>query len=144
MQVVLVIAILLVLSTIGVGIYAVKCEMKGIKVKRILGINLSTFFLLLVASAMILFSGSTSNAQEATDAAASAASNAEGLRFIGAALSTGLAAIGAGIAVAASGAAAIGAISENDRLLGKTVIFVGLAEGIAIYGLIISIMILGA
>ena len=62
---------------------------------------------------------------------------------LAAALSTGMAAIGAGIAVAVSGSAAIGAISEDSKLLGKTVIFVGLAEGIAIYGLIISIMILG-
>ena len=60
-----------------------------------------------------------------------------------AALSTGLAAIGAGIAVAISSSAALGAISEDSSLLGKTLIFVGLSEGIAIYGLIISILILG-
>lgn len=58
------------------------------------------------------------------------------------ALSTGLACIGAGIAVAVVASSAIGAISENPNLLGKTIIFAGLAEGIAIYGLIISIMIL--
>ena len=62
--------------------------------------------------------------------------------LIAAALSTGLAAIGAGIAVAIVGSAALGAISENPKILGRTIIFVGLAEGIAIYGLIISIMIL--
>ena len=66
--------------------------------------------------------------------------NGNGL--IAAALSTGLAALGAGIAVAVVGSAALGAISENPKLLGRTIIFVGLAEGIAIYGLIISIMIL--
>ena len=61
---------------------------------------------------------------------------------LGAALSTGLAAIGAGIAVGIAGAAAIGAITEKPETLGRTLIFVGLAEGIAIYGLIISFMIL--
>lgn len=61
---------------------------------------------------------------------------------IGAALATGLAAIGAGIAVGIAGAAAIGAITEKPETLGRTLIFVGLAEGIAIYGLIISFMIL--
>ena len=61
---------------------------------------------------------------------------------IGAALATGLAAIGAGIAVGIAGAAAIGAIAEKPETLGRTLIFVGLAEGIAIYGLIISFMIL--
>jgi V/A-type H+-transporting ATPase subunit K len=61
---------------------------------------------------------------------------------LGAALATGLAAIGAGIAVGIAGAAAIGAMAEKPELLGRTLIIVGLAEGIAIYGLIISFMIL--
>jgi V/A-type H+-transporting ATPase subunit K len=59
---------------------------------------------------------------------------------LGAALSTGLAAIGAGIAVGIAGSAAIGAITEKPETLGRTLIFVGLAEGIAIYGLIISFL----
>ena len=61
---------------------------------------------------------------------------------LGAALATGLAAIGAGIAVGIAGAAAIGAMAEKPEILGRTLIIVGLAEGIAIYGLIISFMIL--
>jgi V/A-type H+-transporting ATPase subunit K len=61
---------------------------------------------------------------------------------LGAALSTGMAAIGAGIAVSATGAAAVGAIAEKPEVFGRALIFVGLAEGIAIYGLIISFMIL--
>lgn len=65
-----------------------------------------------------------------------------GVGLIAAAVATGLACIGAGIAVAVVASSAVGAISENPSLLGKTVIFAGLAEGIAIYGLIISIMIL--
>ena len=63
-------------------------------------------------------------------------------RFLGAAIATGLAAIGAGLAVGIAGAAAIGAIAEKPELLGRTLIFVGLAEGIVIYGLIISFIIL--
>ena len=63
-------------------------------------------------------------------------------RFLGAAFATGLAAIGAGIAVGIAGAAAIGAIAEKPELLGRTLIFVGLAEGIVIYGLIVSFLIL--
>ena len=62
--------------------------------------------------------------------------------LIAAALAIGLSAIGSGIAVAVVASSAVGAISENPSLLGKTVIFAGLAEGIAIYGLIIAIMIL--
>ena len=63
--------------------------------------------------------------------------------FIGAGLVTGLGAIGTGIAVSSAAAAAIGAISENENNFGKSMIFVAMAEGIAIYGLLISFMILG-
>ena len=68
--------------------------------------------------------------------------NSSGLGLIAAALAIGLSAIGSGIAVAVVASSAVGAISENPSLLGKTVIFAGLAEGIAIYGLIIAIMII--
>lgn len=62
--------------------------------------------------------------------------------FLAAAFATAGAAIGAGLAVASVGAAAMGAISEKPELAGRAIIFIGLAEGIAIYGLIIAIMIL--
>ena len=62
--------------------------------------------------------------------------------FIAAALATGLSALGAGIAVANVGAAAVGALAEKPELLGRVLILVGLAEGIAIYGLIVSVLIL--
>ena len=64
------------------------------------------------------------------------ANKQSGLGMIAAAIATGLACIGAGIAVAIVASSAVGAISENPSLLGKTIIFAGLAEGIAIYGLI--------
>ena len=57
-------------------------------------------------------------------------------------LSTGLACIGAGIAVGGSGAAAVGATAEKPESFGRALIFVGLSEGIAIYGLIISFLVL--
>ena len=66
-------------------------------------------------------------------------SSSSGMGLIAAALAIGLSAIGSGIAVAVVASSAVGAISENPSLLGKTVIFAGLAEGIAIYGLIIAI-----
>ena len=65
-----------------------------------------------------------------------------GWAFIAAALSTALAAVGAGYAVARVGSAAIGAIAEKPELFGRVLVLVGLAEGIAIYGLIVSILIL--
>jgi V/A-type H+-transporting ATPase subunit K len=63
--------------------------------------------------------------------------------FLSAAIVTGLSALAAGIAVAYVGSAALGAMSEKPEMAGRALIYVGLAEGIAIYGLIIAIMILG-
>ncbi|SNZ09169.1 V/A-type H+-transporting ATPase subunit K [Persephonella hydrogeniphila] len=66
-----------------------------------------------------------------------------GMAYIAAALSVGLSSIAAGIAVGLVGAAAMGTIGEKPELSGRALIFIGLAEGIAIYGLIIAILILG-
>ena len=63
--------------------------------------------------------------------------------FISAALVAGLSAIGAAYAVAVVGGAAMGAVAEKPETAGRALLFVGLAEGIAIYGIIIAIMILG-
>lgn len=65
-----------------------------------------------------------------------------GLGMIAAALSVGIAGVGGGIAVAAAAPAAIGATSEDPKAFGKAIIFVALGEGIALYGLLISILIL--
>jgi V/A-type H+-transporting ATPase subunit K len=62
--------------------------------------------------------------------------------YAAAALATGLSAIGAAYAVATVGAAAVGALAEKPELFGRVVILVGLAEGIAIYGVIISVLII--
>ena len=62
--------------------------------------------------------------------------------LLGAALATGMSSLGAGFAVGKVGTAAIGALAEKPELFGRLLIFVGLAEGIAIYGLIVSILIL--
>jgi V/A-type H+-transporting ATPase subunit K len=63
---------------------------------------------------------------------------------LGAALSTGLAALGAGIAVGMVGSAALGTIAERPETFGRAIIFVGLAEGIAIYGLITTFLLLSS
>ena len=75
-------------------------------------------------------------------AAPADASNTAGLAYIAAALVTGMATIGAGIAVASASSAALGAISEDPKVMGKALIFVALAEGIALYGLLVSFTIL--
>lgn len=136
MNYILAIMVFFVLATVGIGI---RMYVSGSKrsVKQAFLANLALFvpmagssFALLVPKIVYAASNSATNPNA-------------GMAFIGAALATGLATIGAGYAVGAAGSAALGAVSEDEKILGKTLIFVGLAEGIAIYGLIVSIMILG-
>ena len=111
----------------------------GRRAKRALGANIASFFAFLVLASVVGIGGSASAAPEA---AAAAGGIAEGLKYVGAALAVGLSGIGGGIAVASSASAALGAISENDKAFGKALIFVGLAEGVALYGLIVALLLL--
>ncbi|MFE1934118.1 ATP synthase subunit C [Streptomyces sp. NPDC059474] len=82
-------------------------------------------------------------AQAAAPAAAAAAQGSGSAALIGAAISVAGASIGAAIAVAYTGAAAVAAISERPELFGRAMVIVGLAEGIAIYGLVVAIILIG-
>ena len=106
--------------------------------KKALALNVFMFFTTMILSSTFLFGTSAF----AAEGAASASMNT-GLGYIAAALSVGLACIGGGIAVSAAASAALGAISEDSSILGKSLIFIGLAEGVCLYGLIIAFMILG-
>jgi V/A-type H+/Na+-transporting ATPase subunit K len=97
--------------------------------------------LLATSTAILLLLWSTPAAAQA-GARAGLTGEAAGWGLISAALATGLSSLGAGFAVARLGTAAVGALAEKPELLGRLLIFVGLAEGIAIYGVIISILIL--
>lgn len=136
-------ALAVVVITIYSGLYLLKNneDSSKDKIRKALKINLFTFVPIM---AMIIVLLLPANSRAAAEVAGTAASNAEGLKYIGAALSTGLATIGTGFAVGNVGSAALGAISEDQSILGRTIIFVGLAEGIAIFGVIISILILYA
>lgn len=63
--------------------------------------------------------------------------------LLGAAISVAGSSIGAAIAVAYTGAAALAALSERPELFGRAMVIVGLAEGIAIYGLIVAVILIG-
>jgi V/A-type H+/Na+-transporting ATPase subunit K len=76
-------------------------------------------------------------------AKASAGTGGDSAAFIGAAIAVAGSTIGAGIAVAYTGAAALAAMSERPEMFGRAMVVVGLAEGIAIYGLIIGIILVG-
>jgi V/A-type H+-transporting ATPase subunit K len=107
----------------------------------------SVVTLLLGAALNLTAAVPAADAADAADAAGEAASKVPptesgyGMGFIGMALATGLACIGAGIAVGSVGSAAIGLVGEQPGAIGTTLIYVGLAEGVAIYGIVISMLI---
>jgi len=90
-----------------------------------------------------LFSGLFFPAVVLAQEAAGGSGSATGWGYLAAAVAIGASSLGAGLAVAVVGSAAMGAISEKPELAGRVLIFIGLAEGIAIYGLIVAVMILG-
>lgn len=139
MKMILASAILVVIGTILIGIYYDKTNTKGNKrkLKKVILYNLAMFIPIMLIALLVVVPDIAYAAEQG------ASSDVNGLGLLAVAIATGLATIGAGNAVGAVGSSALGAISEDPNILGKTLIYVGLAEGIAIYGLIISILILG-
>ena len=123
-----------------ISLYRKKVSGKEITKRTIrstFGINALSFF-----SLCLLFAFTGATVFGASEAVEVANATANGWRFVGAGLSTGLSCVGGGIAVASAASAALGAISEDPKIMGKALIFVALAEGVALYGVIISILIL--
>ena len=114
-------------------------KMDGGKMKTVIGIDILGFAVVMIIAVVSMLNGG------GVLAAADTASSMDnvGMGYIAMAIATGAACIGAGIAVAASASAAIGAVSEDSSFMGKSLIFVALAEGIALYGLLVSFVILG-
>ena len=110
--------------------------------KRAVITNIVSFFAVMAVMTILPLTGAFAEGAEVVAGAADGFT--EGMKYIGAALSTGLGSIGTGIAVGSAAPAAIGAVSENDKSFTKSLIFVALGEGVAIYGLLISILILFA
>jgi len=109
--------------------------------KPAMGVQLLAF----VGAQLGLLLLGVSDAMAETAAATTAVteiSTGMGLAMLGVGIPTGLSTIGAGIAVGPIGAASLAAITEKPETLGRTLIYLGLAEGIAIYGLVISILLL--
>ena len=120
-------------------------KLTGASARHALLGNVAMFFGLFLLTSVLGLSGAASAATAETAAAAAGAAAdglSTGLKYIGAGLAVGLSGIGGGIAVSSSSSAALGAISENDTMFGKSLIFVGLAEGVALYGLIIALVLL--
>ena len=103
------------------------------------------FATLLSITALLITGAMTVLAEgDPATAATTAAASADGLKYLAAGLCTGIASIGGGIALAAGIPAAFGASSEDPKAFGKALIFVALGETLALYGVIISFMIINA
>ena len=134
---ILLLIVVLLTIVLPVGSYFVSGKKGKRTFKRTLLINLVTFTAAVIIATLVCFTGTASAAEASAD-------TSTGLAYIGAALAVGIACLGSGIAVGNAASAALGALSENDTLFGKSLVFVGLSEGIALYGLIIAFMILGS
>ncbi|MGA8204797.1 MAG: hypothetical protein WB812_09790 [Woeseiaceae bacterium] len=134
------------LGIIGAGIYLeYRPALSPKRTPWLRGAVLSNVALFVFAELGLLFFGvRTALAQTALEAAGPAPlTTGFGLAMIGVAIPTAGAAIAAGIAVGPVGSSAMALISEKPEMFGRTLVYLGLAEGIAIYGLVISILMLG-
>jgi V/A-type H+-transporting ATPase subunit K len=128
-----------IFTAMYVALRCVKTGKAPSKAMKFHFVTLISLTLLMVTGAMtVLAEGDATTATQAVTASAS------GLKYLSAALCTGVASIGGGMALAAGIPAAIGATSEDPKAFGKALIFVALGETLALYGVIISFMILNA
>lgn len=140
--------ILAPMAIIATAFAIVRRRFQGKPIKKSVGVNLATFAVLTVLITVLsvnVFAADNGEAADGTAAAAqteTADDSSKGMGLLAAGLVTGLAGIGGGIAVAAGAPAAIAATAENPKSFGKSIIFVALGESIALYGVVISILIL--
>lgn len=134
----LIMSVSAVAGTVALGVFMRRMHMRGSK-KMFAGIVAASVCLLLAGAVLSLAFPQVVFAEGEAAAAADASNN--GMGFIGMALATGLACIGAGVAVGSVGSAALGLVGEQPGAIGTTLIYVGLAEGVAIYGIVISMLI---
>lgn len=133
---------LLIVALLTLPVAAVIRRRKSPKAaKNAFLVNLCSFFAVLALS-VILPLGGFVGAEEAEAAANAVSAGSAGLGFLAAAISTGLGSIGCGVAVGNAAPAAIGAVAEEPKVFSKALIFVALGEGVALYGFLISFMIL--
>jgi V/A-type H+-transporting ATPase subunit K len=130
-----------VACTIGLGVVMRRRNFKGGRI-MFCGILCVSLCVLLAGAVLPLVTAPAVAAESQSVSAGAADASNNGLGFLGMALATGLACIGAGIAVGSVGSAALGLVGEQPGAIGTTLIYVGLAEGVAIYGIVISIIIL--
>lgn len=132
---------------IATGIYLHFRPLEANRARRLLRPTLGANIALFIGAQLAVLIIGINDAMAAADVAANAAgataiTEGMGLAFIGIALPTAFSTVGAGLAVGPIGAASLAAVSEKPEMFGRTLVYLGLAEGIAIYGLVLSILLL--
>jgi V/A-type H+/Na+-transporting ATPase subunit K len=111
--------------------------------RLVLAVNGVLLLAALVLLSMTLTAGPSTASALPHAATAAAAANVNSSALIGAAIAVASSSLGAAFAVAYTGSAALAAMSERPEIFGRAMVIVGLAEGIAIYGLIVSVILIG-
>ena len=130
----------LIVGAAALAPFAARRWHRGVVVLTMIGV------LLLAGAVVLLLAAATAGPASAAATAAAAGAAGTGAStgaLIGAGIAVAGSSIGAGIAVAYTGAAALAIMSERPELFGRAMVIVGLAEGIAIYGLVIGIILIG-
>lgn len=122
------------------GAYFIISKKNKLSFKRTLITNIASFVVVFTAATIVLFTGSAQAAGEV----ASGGGLSQGLGYIAAAIAISCSCLGSGYAVASSASAALGALSEDQSVFGKALIFVALAEGIALWGFIVAFLIINS
>lgn len=128
------------LATLGAVVLMRRKRRSGLTLLVVINAAIMAGALALVAAAL---TAAPATAATVTAATATAATGSGGSALIAAAIAVAGSSIGASFAVAYTGSAALAAMSERPEIFGRAMVVVGLAEGIAIYGLIIAIILIG-
>jgi len=133
---------LIALPALGLVAAAVTHQLRNRPRRALRLLGMFNAALLIGAAAMGVIALTAAPSAAAASAGAATASSS-GQAFIGAAIAVAGSSIAAGIAVAYTGSAAIAAMSERAEMFGRAMVIVGLAEGIAIYGLVVAVILIG-
>ena len=131
-----------VVFLVATVVVAVKAYEKGHNRKKTVLMQIASFAAVFAICLLCPIVAGAADANTVSEAVQVAQQSSKSFAYIGAAIAVGLSCIGGGIAVGNAAPAAIGATSEDPKAFGKAIIFVALGEGVALYGMLISILIL--
>jgi V/A-type H+-transporting ATPase subunit K len=126
----------LVAASVGIGVQLRRRPRSTLRIVKVANL------LLMVGAVVLVLVAITAGPSSAAGTTVAGANSYGGQALIGAAIAVAGSSIGAALAVAYTGSAALAAMSERPEIFGRAIVIVGLAEGIAIYGLVIAIMLI--